>query len=157
MAALKTVLFSVLCCLPSLAAEQNCIEVQCKLLPVGVDVLSEFLSKASEKALRLVYLNLEIGNDTYHPLELEDEFRPEIWLWAKSIGDPMLSLPSDYDILSLGLLNYQVRSMSVRLEDQPSGCLASLNSSCQNMVVGKVLLDNVTRDHILTQFLANFY
>ena len=36
--------------------------------------------------------------------------------------------------------------MPVRLEDQPSGCLASLNSSCQNMVVGKALLNSVSRN-----------
>ena len=140
------VFLSVLCYVASCAAEQTCNEVQCKLQPVEDDMVSEFHSKASEKGVRLVYLNLEIGNDTYHPLELQDEFLPERWVWAKSIEEPMLSLPFDYDILSLGLLNYQVRSMPVRLEDQPSGCLASLNSSCQNMVVGKALLNIVSRN-----------
>jgi len=91
---------------------------------------------------------LEIGNDTYHPLELKDEFFPERWVWVQSINEPMLSLPYDYDILSLGLLNYQVRSMTIQLKDQPSGCLAELNSSCQNLVVGRALLDNVTRGKI---------
>ncbi|CAH3140874.1 unnamed protein product, partial [Pocillopora meandrina] len=47
----------------------------------------------------------------------------------------------DYDILSLGLLKYQTRSMDVLLEDQPSGCLANLNSSCQNKLVGRALLN----------------
>ena len=56
----------------------------------------------------------------------------------------MLSLSDDYDILSLGLLNYQMRSMTVHLEDQPSGCVASLNSTRQNMAVGRMLLENVT-------------
>ena len=56
----------------------------------------------------------------------------------------MLSLPYDYDILSLGLLNYQVRSMTVPLRDGPSGCLAELNSTCHNLVVGRALLSNVT-------------
>lgn len=58
----------------------------------------------------------------------------------------MLSLPDNYDILSLGLLNYQVRSVNVHLEDQPSGCLANLNSTSQNMAVGRVLLKNVTSE-----------
>ena len=56
----------------------------------------------------------------------------------------MLSLPEDYDILSLGLLNYQVRSMDLQLQDQPSGCIANLNSTCQNLAVGRMLLENVT-------------
>jgi len=56
----------------------------------------------------------------------------------------MLSLPFDFDILSLGLLNYQVGSMTVPLRDEPSGCLAGLNSTCLNLVVGRALLDNVT-------------
>lgn len=58
----------------------------------------------------------------------------------------MLSLPDDYDILSLGLLNYQVRSVTVHLEDQPNGCFANFNSTSQNMAVGRVLLKNVTSE-----------
>ena len=52
----------------------------------------------------------------------------------------MLSLSYDYDILSMGLLKYQTRSMDVLLEDQPSGCLANLNSSCPKRAVGRALL-----------------
>ena len=58
----------------------------------------------------------------------------------------MLSLPDDYDILSLGLLNYQMQSMVVHLEDQPRGCLTNLNSTGQNMAVGRMLLENVTTE-----------
>ena len=58
----------------------------------------------------------------------------------------MLSLPYDYHILSLGLLNYQVRSMTLPLRDEPRGCLAGLNSTCHNMAVGRALLDNVTSE-----------
>lgn len=32
----------------------------------------------------------------------------------------------------------------MQLEDEPSGCLAGLNSSCQDIVVARTLLDNVT-------------
>ena len=53
----------------------------------------------------------------------------------------MLSLSFDYDIISLGLLTYQVRRMDLQLEDQPNGCLATLNSSCQNTVIGRMLLN----------------
>jgi len=96
------VFLSVLSYVVSCAAEQTCNEVQCKLQPVDDEKVSKFHSKASEKGVRLVYLNLEIGNDTYQPLELQDDFLPERWVWAKSIDEPMLSLPFDYDILSLG-------------------------------------------------------
>ena len=65
-------------------------------------------------------------------------------MWARSNNEPMLSLPYDFDILSLGLVNYQVGSMTVPLRDEPSGCLAGLNSTCQNLVVGRALLSNVT-------------
>ena len=71
----------------------------------------------------MVYLNLKFGNDSYYPLVLQ-HFLSYRWVWANNITEPMLSLPDDFDILSLGLLNYQVRSMDVHLEDQPSGCLA---------------------------------
>ena len=92
----------------------------------------------------MIYLNLKIGNNSYNPLELQDEFLPDRWVWARSNNEPMLSLPFDFDILSLGLLNYQVGSMTVSLRDEPSGCLAGLNSTCQNLVVVGALLSNVT-------------
>ena len=127
------------------ASEQNCSVKNCKVLPVGEDLESEFRLKASEKGVRIIYLNLKIGNNSYNPLDLPDEILPNSWMWAPSITEPMLSLPLDFDVLSLGLLNYQVRSMTVPLRDKPSGCLAGLNSTCQNMAVGSALLDNVTR------------
>ncbi|XP_078352414.1 uncharacterized protein LOC144637145 [Oculina patagonica] len=146
MAVKSALAFAVLFLFASCEAKpENC--TQCKLLPVGGGFSSEFCLKASEKGVRLVYLNLKIGNNSYHPLELQDEFLPNRWVWANTISEPMLSLPDDYDILSLGLLNFQVRSMNVQLEDQPSGCLSSLNSSCQNMAVGRMLLENVTVDN----------
>ena len=127
------------------AVAENCSETQCLLLPDGVDQgASEFRMKSSEKGVRLVHINLVIGNASYDPLELPDVFLPHRWIWANTIREPMLSLPDDYDILSAGLLNYQVRSVDVKLKDQPSGCLAKLNSTCQNLAVGRMLLENVT-------------
>ncbi|XP_044165107.1 uncharacterized protein LOC122947422 [Acropora millepora] len=127
------------------ARAENCSQTPCLLLPVGDDqVVSEFRLKSSEKGVRLVYINLVIGNASYDPLELPDVFLPHRWIWANTIHEPMLSLPEDYDILSAGLLNYQVRSIEVKLEDHPSGCLAKLNSTCQNLAVGRMLLENVT-------------
>ena len=150
MAAFKAVAFQSLACVwfcvSTAAAVQNCSLVNCKVLPVGENIASEFRLKASEKGVRMIYLNLNIGNNSYSPLELQDEFQPDRWVWARSNKEPMLSLPYDYDILSLGLLNYQVRSMTLPLRDEPSGCLAGLNSTCQNVAVGRALLDNVTSE-----------
>ena len=128
------------------ANEQNYRILNCKVEPVGENIASEFRLKASEKGVRMIYLNLKIGNNSYNPLELQDEFQPERWVWARSNKEPMLSLQYDYDIFSLGLLNYQVRSMTVPLRDEPSGCLAGLKSTCQNMAVGRAQLDNVTME-----------
>ena len=131
--------------LVSLAAtEQNCRKLNCKVTPVGENLESEFRLKASEKGVRIVYLNLKIGNNSYNPLELQDEFLPDRWVWARSNNEPMLSLPFNFDILSLGHLNYQVGSMTVPLRDELNGCLAGLNSTCQNLAVGRGLLDKVT-------------
>ena len=150
MATFKAVVFKRLACVwfcvSTAASVQNCSLVNCKVLPVGENIASEFRLKASEEGVRLIYLNLKIGNNSYNPLELQDEFQPDRWVWARSNKEPMLSLPYDYDTLSLGLLNYQVRSMTVPLRDEPSGCLAGLNSTCQNMAVGRALLDNVTSE-----------
>ena len=123
------------------AKPENCSEAKCQVLPVGEGTASELRVKASEKGVRIVYLDLKFRNDSYRPLESENEFLPNRWVWASLISEPMLSLSYDYDILSLGLLKYQTRSMDVLLEDQPSGCLANLNSSCQNKVVGRALLN----------------
>ena len=122
------------------AKPENCSEAQCKVLPVGKGTAFEFRFKASEKGVRIVYLDLKFRNDSYRPLESENEFLPNRWVWASLISEPMLSLSYDYDILSLGLLKYQTRSMDVLLEDQPSGCLANLNSSCPKRAVGRALL-----------------
>ena len=123
------------------AKPENCSEAQCKVLTVGKGTAFEFRFKASEKGVRIVYLDLKFRNDSYRPLESENEFLPNRWVWASLISEPMLSLSYDYDILSLGLLKYQTRSMEMLLEDQPSGCLANFNSSCQNKVVGRALLN----------------
>ena len=147
MAVILLSFIATLLSLVSVAAnEQNCRKLNCKVLPVGEYLESEFRLKASEKGVRIVYLNLKIGNNSYNPLDLPDEFLPDRWMWARSNNEPMLSLPFDFDILSLGLLNYQVGSMTVSLRDEPSGCLAGLNSTCQNMAVGRALLDNVTSE-----------
>ena len=122
------------------AKPENCSEAQCKVLTVGKGTAFEFRFKASEKGVRIVYLDLKFRNDSYRPLESENEFLPNRWVWASLISEPMLSLSYDYDILSLGLLKYQTRSMDVLLEDQPSGCLANFNSSCPKRAVGRALL-----------------
>ena len=119
-------------------------DVDCRLLPTDKDISTEFRLQASGKRVKMVYLNLKIGNGSYHPLELADEFLPERWVWAKSIKEHMLSLPENYDVLSLGLLKYQVTSLDVHLADKPTGCVASLNSSSQNMAIGRMLLEYVT-------------
>ena len=118
----------------------NYSEAQCKVLPVGKGTASEFRVEASEKGVRIIYLDLKFRNDSYRPLESENEFLPNRWVWASLISEPMLSMSYDYDILSMGLLKYQTRSMDVLLKDQPSGCLANLKSSYQNKVVGRALL-----------------
>ena len=123
------------------AKPENFSEAQCKILTVGEGTASEFRVKASDRGVRIVYLDLKFRNDSYRPLESENEFLPNRWVWASLISEPMLSLSYDYDILSVGLLKYQTRSMDVLLEDQPSGCLANFNSSCQNKVVGRALLN----------------
>ena len=135
--------FSVLLFFPSScqAKPENFSEAQCKVLPVGQETAPEFCVQASEKGVRIVYLDLKFRNDSYRPSESENEFLPNRWVWASLISEPMLSLSYDYDILSLGLLKYQTRSMEMLLEDQPSGCLANFNSSCQNKVVGRALLN----------------
>ena len=123
------------------ARPENFSEAQCKVLTVEEGTASEFLVKASERGVRIVYLDLKFHNDSYRPSESENKFLPNRWVWASLISEPMLSLSYDYDILSVGLLKYQTRGMEVLLEDQPSGCLANLNSSYQNKVVGRALLN----------------
>ena len=127
------------------SAAQPCGVSQCKLFPVRGDFAFTFQQLASEKGVRLVYFNLEIGNNNVHPLESSERFLAKRWIWAKTIREPMLLMTDDaHDFHSLGLLRRQKRYMTVQLAEQPAGCLASLNVSCQDNVVGKALLSNVT-------------
>ena len=127
------------------ATSQPCGVSQCKLYSVRGDFAFTFQQLASEKGVRLVYFNLEIGNNNVHPLESSERFLAKRWIWAKTIREPMLLMTDDaHDIHSLGLLRRQKRYMTVQLAEQPAGCLASLNLSCQDNVVGKTLLSNVT-------------
>ena len=127
------------------AAQRPCGVSQCKLVPVRGDFAFTFQRLATEKGVRLVYFDLQIGNNSIHPLESSERFLAKRWIWAKTIREPMLLMTDDaHDIHSLGLLRRQKRYMTVQLAEQPAGCLASLNLSCQDNVVGKTLLSKVT-------------
>ena len=138
--------FLIAVCLSVTSAVQKpCGVGQCKLVPVGQNLHVKFQRLASEEGVRLVYFNLEIGNNSVHPLESSERFLAKWWIWAKTIREPMLLMTDDaHDIHSLGLLRRQKRYMTVQLAEQPAGCLANLNVSCQDNVVGKTLLSNVT-------------
>ena len=127
------------------AAQQPCGVSQCKLVPVRGDQAFTFQQLASEEGVRLAYFDLQIGNNSVHPLESSERFLAKRWIWAKTIREPMLLMTDDaHDIHSLGLLRRQKRYMTVQLAEQPAGCLANLNVSCQDNIVGKTLLSNVT-------------
>lgn len=143
--AIHAVSLIAICFLATSAAYQPCGVGQCKVAPVRGDLVVKFQQLASEKDVRLVYFNLEFGNDSFHPLESNERFLAKRWIWAKTIREPMLHMTNnEYDVYSLGLLTRQKRYMSVRLKEQPTGCLTYLNTSCQDNVVGEMLLGNVT-------------
>lgn len=127
----------------SVQAQKPCNETQCKLLPVGKEVASRFQTLVAERGVKMIYLDLKIGNDGHHPLESNERFFGKRWVWAKTISEPMLLLSeedNEFEIYSLGLLKHQVRHFTVYLEEQPPGCLAHFNPHCQDYVVGKTLL-----------------
>ena len=146
MAIQVVVLITIVVLASSVKAQQSCNgTTQCKLLLTGRDVVFRFKTLTAEKGVRLIHLDLEIGNDSYDPLESNKRFFAKRWIWAKTTNEPMLSLPEDYDIYSLGLFKYQVRHLKVPLDEQPSGCLANLSTSCQDEIVGRTLLSNFTK------------
>lgn len=69
------------------AKADNCSEARCKLLPLSKGFASEFRSKAVEKGVRMIYLQLKIGHDSYNPLQASNEFLPYRWVWAPTIGE----------------------------------------------------------------------
>lgn len=128
-----------------IVASHSCGETQCQISIQG-DSSSEFRLKASEEGVRLVYINFEISNNgKYNPLVSKNRILPYRWTWAQSIREPMLSLSYDYDVLSLGLLKNQARSMVVLLKELHTGCLVNLNSSCQDIAIAKALT-GITRN-----------
>ena len=143
--AIYAVFLIAICLSATSAVHKPCGVGQCKLVLVGQNPAVAFQQLASEKGVRLVYFNLEIGNNSIHPLESSERFLAKRWIWAKTIREPMLLMTDDaHDIHSLGLLRRKKRYMTVQLAEQPAGCLANLNVSCQDNVVGKTLLSNVT-------------
>ena len=133
------------CLSATCAVHKPCGVGQCKLVLVGQNPAVKFQQLASEEGVRLVYFNLEIGNNSVHPLESNERLLAKRWIWAKTIQEPMLRMTdTEYDIYSLGLLTRQKRYMSVQLEEKPPTCLSQLNTSCQDNVVGEALLGNIT-------------
>ena len=114
---------------------------QCSLFLHRNDLPSEFYAAASEKGVKIVYLYLKVDNETYHPAEPNGKFLPGRWTWAVDISEPILSFSYDYDILSLGVLQYQFRRMRVWLSEQPTGCLSNLSLSCQDLLFGQSTAD----------------
>ena len=148
MALVNVSLFIISILLSSARANPTCNETQCKLLPIGEDVVLKFQELAAEEGVRIIYLNTEMGNDPYHPLESNERFFAERWVWANTVSESMLSLledKDDYIVYSFGLLKCQVKYLKVRLQDHLRGCLARLNTSCQNNVVGQTLSENFTK------------
>lgn len=123
---------------------ESCNEAQCKLVLQTKDLSTTFNATASEEGVRIVYLYLKVSNNTNYLGESNEKFRPARWTWAKDIGEPMLSFSYDYDILSLGLLQYQFRQMRVWLYEQPAGCLSSISLYCQDRVIARVLLNDLS-------------
>ncbi|XP_015754011.1 PREDICTED: uncharacterized protein LOC107333685 isoform X2 [Acropora digitifera] len=148
MAVVNVSLIIISILLSSAQANPTYNETQCKILPIGEEVVVKFQEMAAEKGVRIIYLNTEMENESYHPLESNERFSSKIWVWANTISEPLLSLvegKDDLSVYSLGLLEYQMRYLKVPLRDQPRGCLARLNTTCQNNFVGQTLLGNFTK------------
>ncbi|XP_067017586.1 uncharacterized protein [Acropora muricata] len=136
MALIPRFAFFVLLLLPyqCKAKGKNCRETECRLLPENNQVASDFCSKASEKGVKLVYINLHFWAVRRHR-----------WIWAETEDEPMLSLPEVYHLLSAKLFKtYKVKRIDVNLKDQPDGCLAKLDQTCWDLEIGRMLLQNVT-------------
>ena len=143
--AIYAVFLIAVCLSATSAVHKPCGVGQCKLVLVGQNPAVKFQQLASEEGVRLVYFNLEIGNNSVHPLESNERLLAKRWIWAKTMQEPMLHMTdNEYDIYSLGLLTRQKRYMSVQLEEKPPKCLAELNTSCQDNVVAEALLGNIT-------------
>ena len=150
---LKILLALLLCShRTTVANSDSCEKTQCRLVPQTNDLSTTFSTTASERGVRLFYLYVKVNNNTYRPTNPGNKLRPARWAWARDIQEPMLSFSYDYDILSWGLLHhFQVRMMRVWLLDQPTGCLSNLSLPCQDRVIARALLMDVTNDYFLKE------
>ena len=150
---LKILLALILCShRTTVANSDSCEKTQCRLVPQTNDLSTTFSTTASERGVRLFYLYVKVNNNTYRPTNPSNKLRPARWAWARDIEEPMLSFSYDYDILSWGLLHYfQVRMMRVWLLDQPTGCLSNLSLPCQDRVIARTLLMDVTNDFFVKE------
>ena len=76
MAIYAVFLFAV-CLSATSAVHKPCGVGQCKLVLVGQNPAIKFQQLASEEGVRLVYFNLEIGNNSVHPLESNERLLAE--------------------------------------------------------------------------------
>ena len=150
---LKILLALLLCShRTTVANSDSCEKTQCRLVPQTNDLSTTFSTTASERGVRLFYLYVKVNNNTYRPTNPGNKLRPARWAWARDIQEPMLSFSYDYDILSWGLLyHFQVRMMRVWLLDQPTSCLSNLSLPCQDRVIARALLMDVTNDYFVKE------
>lgn len=109
-------------------AKYSCGKSKCKI-SLKRDLSPEFRSKAPKEGVKLVYLKFRIFNESYKPLATNNRILPYRWVWARSENESMLGVAYDYDVLSLGLLKNQARTMMLSLDETQDGCLQDLNSS----------------------------
>lgn len=119
-------------------AKYSCGKSKCKI-SLKRDLSPEFRSKAPKEGVKLVYLKFRIFNESYKPLATNNRILPYRWVWARSENESMLGVAYDYDVLSLGLLKNQARTMMLSLDETQDGCLQDLNSSCQAIAIAEAL------------------
>ena len=124
---------------------ESCPKTQCLVTRSEIEMSTRFQSLFNEEGVRIVYFVLNLSATVIESYNSSDPVRilPNRWTWAQSNEEPLLSLPYDYDVLSLSLLQNQARNFSLEFSFTQLQCLKALNASCKDLEITRLLL-NIT-------------
>ncbi len=120
----------------------------CMVGPMDTSVNARIQTLIADGAQLLEY-TLDFPSYDVNPLtsHISYNYKSDVWTRVTSKhGSTLLTLPFNYEVLSLRMLAFGVENLHVSLSDQPPGCFGNLSEANQI---------NVTRSLVLRDFLPS--
>ena len=124
--------------------EDSSLDVNCTIYAIDLDMKKEIESITPD---RLITYNIpRIGNWT-------PEYPLATWHWTRvkdGSGKTLLSMEYTYGLMSMTTLTYDLKTVEVKLDDDPPGCAAFLSNHQRNFkVMDLCIKDFNTSDEVI--------